>query len=434
MQNQVSYNGEYFSTTSFAAVSPGELLRATGERVREVAMEMGQRIGINLLFMTEGWLPTGIGKHTTDLLDGFERLGVMSECTLFVREDFAPLASRRFPGAEVVALRLSPVLCALERRRVRGAGILQARSLFQRKLPPAVRESGAAVLLHPFNDKFARIVPGLPNIMVIHDLFYRHYGDSLPLFVRWITGMGHEHFAAKADRLVALSQFVRSDILSCFPNVLSDRVVVVPNAMAMPERADIRPFVPPEVRKPYILCVNALRRHKNTITLLKAFRLLSDRIPHSLVLLGSADRSGVREETEMQQYIAAEGMGERVTILESGLSDDERNGLFVGADLFVSPSLFEGFGRTPVEAAMVELPVLTTREASLPEATMGFLFSYEPSRDEHALAEAIAGILADPPSREKRRQVAGALRRQYAPERIAGLYLKLFREVTEERP
>lgn len=223
-----------------------------------LAMGTRRRIGIDLLFMTEMALRSGVCKYAVDLLDGLGRLGVLEECVLFVREDFAPTVSGSFPEAETVSLRLSPVLSAFERRKVRGAGILQAYALFWRTLPRAVRRTDVGVLLHPFNDKALRIVPGIPNIVVIHDLFYLHYGASLSPHARWLTRTGHRHFVAKADRIAAISRFVRDDILSCFPNVSPERVAVLPNAVAMPERTDVRPFAHPAVRSPYILCVNSL--------------------------------------------------------------------------------------------------------------------------------------------------------------------------------
>lgn len=136
----------------------------------------------------------------------------------------------------------------------------------------------------------------------------------------------------------------------------------------------------------------------------------------------------------IREYIAAGKMEDRVVILGSDLSDDERNGLLAGADLFVSPSLFEGFGRTPVEAAMLEIPVLTTRETSLPEATMELVHYYEPARDENALAEAILSVFSSPQSPEQRREIARILREQYAPERIAGLCREHCLEMMGRRP
>ncbi|HQN23066.1 MAG TPA: glycosyltransferase [Thermotogota bacterium] len=57
------------------------------------------------------------------------------------------------------------------------------------------------------------------------------------------------------------------------------------------------------------------------------------------------------------------------------LSDTQRNTLYQNAALFVSPSLCEGFGITPIEAALFGVPVITTRETSIPEATQNFFIT-----------------------------------------------------------
>lgn len=57
------------------------------------------------------------------------------------------------------------------------------------------------------------------------------------------------------------------------------------------------------------------------------------------------------------------------------------------ADLFIHPSLLEGFGYPPIEAAIHKTPVLTTKETALYESTMGILNYYEPATDSQALAK-----------------------------------------------
>ena len=67
------------------------------------------------------------------------------------------------------------------------------------------------------------------------------------------------------------------------------------------------------------------------------------------------------------------------------VTDEERNWLLTNAALFVTPSLFEGFGRTPVEAAICRIPVISTKETSLFEATQGLCSYVENPTDEKEL-------------------------------------------------
>lgn len=70
--------------------------------------------------------------------------------------------------------------------------------------------------------------------------------------------------------------------------------------------------------------------------------------------------------------------------------------LYKNASLFVSPSLMEGFGFTPIEAALYEVPVICNKESALYETTKGLLNYYEPGTDEYALSRMMYQILTSP--------------------------------------
>ncbi len=108
------------------------------------------------------------------------------------------------------------------------------------------------------------------------------------------------------------------------------------------------------------------------------------------------------------------------------LSDEHRNYLYRNADLFVSPSLHEGFGMTPVEAALFETPVLTTRETSIPEVTRNMVNYYEPAEDPNVLAARILNLLENRPPKSELRRIKKTMAQEYDPERIAALYFSMF--------
>lgn len=148
------------------------------------------------------------------------------------------------------------------------------------------------------------------------------------------------------------------------------------------------------------------------MTLLKAFNLIKDKIDEDLVFCG-----GYKDETifaEMQEFIAKNGLRERVKMLFR-VSDEERNWLLTNARLFVTPSLFEGFGRTPVEAAICKIPVISTKETSLFEATMGLCNYVENAKDEKELSFLMYEKLANRDTDEKLEQIANTLSENYEP-------------------
>ncbi len=126
----------------------------------------------------------------------------------------------------------------------------------------------------------------------------------------------------------------------------------------------------------------------------------------------------------MLKYIKEYILSNRVHLIDS-LSETDKNNLYRNADLFVSPSLHEGFGRTPIEASMFKIPVITSRETSLPEVTMELVNYYEPARDVEALAEAIIKVLKNPPSEEELSRIKCIYENKYKSESIAQNYYDL---------
>lgn len=113
------------------------------------------------------------------------------------------------------------------------------------------------------------------------------------------------------------------------------------------------------------------------------------------------------------------------------MSDTQRNTLYQNAALFVSPSLCEGFGITPIEAALFGVPVITTRETSIPEATQNLLHYYEPAIDDTRLAEKILDVLQKEPDPDRMRSNQETFRKAYSPLTIARQYWDCFLKTLE---
>jgi glycosyltransferase involved in cell wall biosynthesis len=74
---------------------------------------------------------------------------------------------------------------------------------------------------------------------------------------------------------------------------------------------------------------------------------------------------------------------------------------------------------------MFNIPVITSRETSLPEVTMELVNYYEPATNAEALAEAIIKVLNNPPSEEELSRIKGIYQNKYKAELIAQKYYDL---------
>lgn len=271
------------------------------------------------------------------------------------------------------------------------------------------------LLFHPFNGVNDFISSEIKTVITVHDLFFKNFPDELSRKYLSYVKYRYEGLLHKPHHIVVPSQFVKQDILKFYPGVKAERITVINN----PIWIDTETARTIDVQEPYILCVNSIRNHKNLITLLKAFREIEDKIPHSLVLTGS--KGLVAEDPEKYASIY-----NKKVVFTGYVSDETRNDLYRNAALFVSPSLHEGFGMTPVEAALFEVPVLTTRAASIPEITRGLVNYYEPAEDYRALADRMLDLLFNKPSPDELRNISSQLSREYDCRFIAEQYYALF--------
>jgi glycosyltransferase involved in cell wall biosynthesis len=155
----------------------------------------------------------------------------------------------------------------------------------------------------------------------------------------------------------------------------------------------------------HLLCVATLIPRKGHALLIRALASLRD-LPWVLRCVGSADR----DETtagELQRLIVQEQLADRMT-LAGERSGDALAAEYHTTDVFVLPTLYEGYGMVVAEALARGLPVVATRTgaiASLVDEDSGLVV---PPGDVHALAEALSQIIAD--SAVRARLTAGARR------------------------
>jgi glycosyltransferase involved in cell wall biosynthesis len=152
--------------------------------------------------------------------------------------------------------------------------------------------------------------------------------------------------------------------------------------------------------KPYLLYVGNVKPHKNLSSLVEAFAMLVDVIPHDLIIVGKKDDLITADkEVECQ----ASRLGDRVRF--TGLVGQESlQQYFVHADALVFPSLYEGFGLPPLEAMACGCPVIVSNRASLPEVC-GEAAVYCNPEDPSDIAEKIRMVVMDDSSlRETMRQ------------------------------
>src|SRR5918911_830999 len=235
-----------------------------------------------------------------------------------------------------------------------------------------------------------------PMVVSVHDIAYERYPQ---LFMPEIVVLLRTYIPRtirRAAAVLTLSDYSKQDIVRSY-NVPPEKVVVAPCA-ADPifrplqdegQLAAVRAHYGTSAH--FILCVGNLQPRKNLKTLIDAYARLrrADAMRHKLVLVGR--KAWLFDDI----FAAARASGYANELVFTGyVPDEDLVALYNAADLFVYPSIFEGFGLPPLEAMACGTPVVTSNTSSFPEVVGNAALMVEPL-DAEALAGAIATALRD---------------------------------------
>lgn len=377
-------------------------------------------IGVDLTYIKRGrdWdgeLQHGIQLFVAEILDGFVELGLQDQFCLIVDYELQDFFLRRFPKYRqcVVHWKLGELVWNLSGKRI---PLSRVRKRFYRKLYlKAVTKKNFSCVWFPYSTPDSVYLRGERTCLTIHDIIPCHEEHSGELVKRWKT------MAESCGNIVVISEYVRKDIAQSFDMDMKG-VTVIPNAIKL--NMDSISEEPVHDRK-YILSINAYAPRKNTITLLKAFEKIKDRTEWDLICCGGYEQQGYRKQ--LNEYIQEHDLSDRVKLLFL-IPADQKNWLLKNASVFVTPSTNEGFGRTPVEAAICGVPVISTKATSLYDATLGLVHYYDEPENEEELANKIMECIQSPDTAEKLEKISQQIQATYSIESCAMKYWEILKK------
>ncbi len=239
---------------------------------------------------------------------------------------------------------------------------------------------------------------GIRSIVTIHDLiFMRH-----PEYYKWIDVQFYKRkfyrTLREADRVVAISECTKRDILH-YSHYPEDRIDVVYQSCNTAFDTKVSEQQMETVRQKhglpsrYILNVGTIEERKNILLAVKALQRLPEDI--SLVIVGRK----TKYTEKVLSYAAHHGLAQRILTLH-GIANDELPAIYQAATLFVYPSRYEGFGIPVIEAIQSGLPVVAATGSCLEEAGGPHCLYVHPDDDE-AMAKAISKFIDDTAFRQE---------------------------------
>jgi len=272
------------------------------------------------------------------------------------------------------------------------------------------------------------------SVFTIHDLIYAFYPQyHLPLN-RWYLTLMLPRFLRRAEAVIAVSENTRRDA-SRLMHVPAEKMTVIyegVNPAYQPiQVADALAGVRQKYSLParFALFFSTIEPRKNLLMLLEAYGALLARAPTAPDLV-VAGRKGWLFEPVFER-VQALGLAPRVHFTD-WIAEADAPALMNAAEVFLYPSLYEGFGLPPLEAMACGVPVLCSNASSLPEVVgeAGLLL---PPQDAAAWTNALERVLDDPALRQDLRGRGLARARQFTWEAAARQTLAVYERVAEAK-
>ena len=376
------------------------------------------RIGIDVTAaLTQGG---GIGRYTRELIHALVAVDQSNHYHFFSAKAPASLpVPQPLPEAENVSCTPAP----LDERWL-------YRLWYRLRLPlPVQGVTGPLDLFHSPDFVLPPVNGRIPTLLTVHDLSFVHYPHVFPERLVSYLNQVVPWSIRRATHILADSEATRQDLLGIW-QVPDEKVTVLYSGVherfqpvedvgmvaAVRQKYRLQNF-------PYILSVGTLQPRKNYQMLIRAFAPLADKLPHHLVISGG--KGWLYDE--MLAEVERQGLTGRVHFI--GFVDDaDLPTLYGAADLFVFPSLYEGFGLPLLEAMGCGTAVLTSNSSSLPEVAGNAAPQLSPT-DQPAWTEAIYHLLSHEDLRQQYVQKGREQARRFSWQQSAMQLLNIYQQL-----
>jgi glycosyltransferase involved in cell wall biosynthesis len=352
-------------------------------------------VGLNLVFLVPGETG-GMEVFARELIPALlEEAPAGTSFTAFVNREAA--AAGDGPWGELLPAVTVPVHARSRMQWVLGE---------QTMLPRLAARAGVD-LVHslastaPLHGRFRRVV-------TVHDLIYARYPDAHSGIRERGMRVLVPAAARRSHRVIVDSLSTRDDVIELI-GLSPDRIDVVPLGLGTVVR-----------ERPLLLSLSAKRPHKNLLALIDALASIPAERRPLLILPGYP----TWHERELRERAISSGIEADVRFL-GWVSGAELEGLWSLAEVFVFPSLYEGFGLPVLEAMARGVPVACSDASSLPEVAGDAALLFDP-HEPRAIAQALERLLGDADLRAQLRTRGEARAREFTWQRTARLTLESY--------
>lgn len=297
----------------------------------------------------------------------------------------------------------------------------------QISFPALVKKAEVDLLHSPHYTRPYRL--NCPSVVTFHDMTFFLFPQLHTLAKRFFFKAAIRMSARRANALIAISENTRQDAIRLI-KIPADKIFTIPLGVDEHFHPVHDDALLAEVRHRYnlperfILYVGVVEPRKNLPLLLRSYKTIVDEgINHPLVIAG---RFGWMYN-ELIREIDALGLKNKIHFT-GYLPQADLPIVYNLADVFVYPSIYEGFGLPPLEAMACGTPVITTAISSMPEH-VGDAGILVPAEDEGALSRALHNVLTDRSLQDRLRLKGPQQAANFTWQRTALETLQIYKQV-----
>lgn len=271
---------------------------------------------------------------------------------------------------------------------------------------------------------------------IVHDMCYKAYPETVELKTRQWLERELEISCERADVIITDSNFSKIEIQK-YLNVVQEKIKVVycgvdHHTYHQNLEEEKLQFVKEKygIQKPYLLYLGTLEPRKNILLILEVFQEVSKKNQEiSLIIAG---KKGWMYESIFEK-VKEYGISDRVIFTDYVL-EEEVPYLYYGAEIFLFPSIYEGFGLPILEAMACGTPVIVSNQASLPEVG-GKAVLYINIKDESAVEqmdEAIEKLLNNMMFYNEKKKLSEEQAKKFTWNKAAQKFIKTYQTLLVE--
>jgi glycosyltransferase involved in cell wall biosynthesis len=295
-----------------------------------------------------------------------------------------------------------------------------ARLSFKRLTPGATLFHATEHLLMPLGD--------VPTVLTVHDLIYKLFPQHHKRLNYWYLNAAMPLFVRRADAIIVVSQATKNDLMRYYHT--PDRKITVVHEAAAPHFRVVPDSDVARVRAKYslpdrfLLAVGTIEPRKNLTRLVESLaRLRAEDRQLQLIVVGAMgwlydDFLNRVKELNLQNAVRLLGF----------VPDDDLPGVFRAATVYVMASMYEGAGLPVLEAMACGVPVVSSRESSMPELGADVPRYFNPYDVDH-MTDVIGMVLASDSLRAEMAAAGPERAGRYSWRRAARETLAVYRSV-----